>query len=473
MKSLLTDVFWPAWEWGPMKMPHLRYVAFSYSSSLTERDNAKFRDLITNPEYQAMYGDMVKPRKTGETKVTNTKHGWKLATSVGGVGTGERGDRIILDDPHNVKESESDVVREETIRWFRESMSSRLNDIERSATVIIMQRVHETDVSGTILDLELPYEHLMIQMRYVWNADDNGEPFETAIGWIDPRWTEDPNECDGALAWPERFSESALVVLEKTMTEYAFASQLQQTPEPRGGGIIKREYWQPWEGKFPSFSYIFGSLDGAFTEQERNDPSAFTVWGVFENEMGHNRLMLMFAWQKWLAFEGQRLQMEPGENQPEYMARVMKEWGLVEWCAHTASHWKADHLLIEAKANGISVGQALEKRFLRRRWSVQMVDPKGDKIARTHSVQPCFAQHMIYAPMDRQWAQDLINECAVFPYGKHDDRHDSVTQAVKHARDIGLLEFDDDIRAEEIAEARLEAVKAKGIGKLKNYMPGT
>jgi hypothetical protein len=87
----------------------------------------------------------------GEKKVSNTKHGWKLATSVGGVGTGERGDRIILDDPHNVKESESEVVRKETIRWFWESMSSRLNDMESGAKVVIMQRVNEEDVAGEIV----------------------------------------------------------------------------------------------------------------------------------------------------------------------------------------------------------------------------------------------------------------------------------------------------------------------------------
>jgi predicted phage terminase large subunit-like protein len=473
MKSLLVDVFWPAWEWGPMEMPHLRYVAFSYSSSLTERDNGKFRDILISADYKAMYGDHVILRKTGETKITNSKHGSKLATSVGGVGTGERGDRIILDDPHNVKESESDVVREETIRWFRESMSSRMNDIQKSAVVIIMQRVHESDVSGTILTLELPYTHLCIPMRYVWQADENGEPYATDIGWVDPRWTEDPEESDGVLAWPARFPEVDVDQLETTLGDYATAGQLQQTPKPRGGGIIKTEYWQPWEGKFPPFSYVVGSLDGAFTEDERNDACAMTIWGVFENEIGHPRLMMIFAWEKWLAFEGQRFRMEVGENQQEFMARQMKEWGLVEWCEHTASHWKVDHLLIEAKANGISTAQALEKRYRNRRWSIQLIDPKGDKTARTHSVQPVWAQHMVYAPLEKQWAQDVINQMGIFPFGTRDDMHDSATQAVKHIRDLGLLEFDEDIRAAEIAEARLEAVKAKGMGKLKNYMPGS
>lgn len=473
MKSLLVDVMWPAWEWGPMKLSHLRYVAFSYSSSLTERDNGKFRDIIVSQEYQALYGDVVKVRKVGETKITNTKHGWKLASSVGGVGTGERGDRVILDDPHNVKESESDTIREETVRWFRESMSSRLNDISKSAIVVIMQRVHEGDVSGTILDLELPYVHLCVPMRFVWSADEEGEPYPTEIGWVDPRWTEDANESEGTLAWPKRFPLDDVEKLETTLGEYATAGQLQQVPAPRGGGILKREYWQPWEGKFPAFSYIFGSLDGAFTDDDKNDPSAMSVWGVFQNDQGRSRLMLMFAWAKWLQFEGQRLSPETGENQKDFMERQMKEWGLVEWCEHTARYWKCDDLLIEAKASGISAAQSLEKRYRNRRWGVRLIPVEKDKIARTYSVQSIFSQHMVYAPVDRAWCQEVINESAVFPAGKHDDRHDSVTQAVKHARDIGLLEFDDDVRVREIDEARLETVKAKDAGKIRNYMPGT
>lgn len=475
MKSLLVDVFWPAFEWAVLEMPHLRYVAFSYSASLTERDNGKFRDLIMHPDFQAMYGDAVKLRKVGETKITNTAHGFKLATSIGGVGTGERGDRIILDDPHNVKESESDAVREETIRWFRESMSSRMNDISKSAVVVIMQRVHESDVSGTILELELPYTHLMIPMRFVWDADENGEPFPTEIGWVDPRWTEDPDECEGALAWPERFPEDEVGKLERVLGPYATSGQLQQTPEPRGGGILKREFWQPWPvgKKFPAFSYVFASLDGAFTEDEQNDPSALTIWGVFENEEGYPRAMLIFAWEKYLAFEGQRLHPEPGENQRDFMERQMREWGLVEWTAHTMKHWKCDRLLIEAKANGISAAQSLEARYRSRNWAVQLEPVKGDKVARMVAVQPTFSQKMIYAPIERDWCQKVINQCAVAPLGKHDDLADTCCQAVKHLRDCGLLEYDEDIRAAKLADARLEVQKFKDGDKIRNYMPGT
>lgn len=452
-----------------MKLPHLRYVTFSYSASLTERDNGKFRDLILHPEFQMMYRDQVKVRKTGETKVSNYQHGWKLASSVGGVGTGERGDRIILDDPHNVKESESETVRNETIRWFRESMSSRLNNMEKGAIVIIMQRVHESDVSGTILENEFPYVHLIIPMEFVWDANDDGEPYANEIGWVDPRWRADPEDCDGALAWPTLWPQNAVDALVKVLGPYAAAGQLQQTPEARGGGILKREFWQPWSGKFPAFSYVFASMDGAFTEDENNDPSALTIWGVFENEAGHNRAMLIFAWRKFLEFEGQRLKPEEGENQRDFMARQMKEWGLIEWTAHTCSYWKVDRLLIEAKASGISAAQSLQKRYRNRNWAVELTGVKGDKTSRMIAVQPTLSNKMVYAPLERDWCRMVVDEAAVAPFGKHDDLTDTLTQALKHMRDLGLLEFDDDIRAEELRDARLPVRDDK----LKNYMPGT
>lgn len=469
MKSLLVDVYLPAWEWGPLNLPHLRYIAFSYSSGLTQRDNEKFRDLIMSAEYQNMYGDRVRLKKTGAIKVSNDKHGWKLATSVGGIGTGERADKLFLDDPHNVKESESETVLTETVRWFRESMSDRLNNIDVGSKIVIMQRINEADVSGTILDLELDYVHLCIPMRYVWSANENGEPYKTSIGWSDPRWRPDPEECDGELAWPERFPEDALISLEKQKGPYAWNAQYQQTPEPRGGGIIKREFWQPWEGKFPSFSYIFASLDGAFTANEQNDPSGLTIWGVFEDGLGHNKLMLIFAWRKFLQFEGQRLRPDPGENQKDFMDRQMREWGLVEWTEHTLRYWKCDRLLVEAKASGISVSQSLQTRYRNRNWAVQLEDPKGDKVARALAVQATFANKMIYAPLEREWCRMVVDEAAIFPNGKYDDLTDSCTMAVKHVRDLGLLEFDDDIRADEVRAARV----SESDKKLRNYMPGT
>lgn len=469
MKSLLTDVFWPAWEWGPMGLAHLRYVTFSYSSMLTERDNLRFKDLITSPEYQAMYGDKVRVRKTGETKVSNWKHGWKLATSVGGVGTGERGDRAIIDDPHNVKESESKPVRQETIRWFRESLSSRLNDMVNGAKIVIMQRVNEEDVSGEIIANMDDWCHLLIPMEYVWQVDEEGQPVATAIGWTDPRWRPRMEDCEGELAWPERFPEEIIPQMKSDAGKFAWASQYQQTPETRGGAIFEREWWQSWEpsdNKFPAFSYVVASVDSAFGDKENSDPSACVVLGVFENEHGFNRVMVIEAWRKNLKFSGPLVQPLPGEKGMVFEQRRRKSWGLVEWLADTCIRRHVDHLLIENKASGKSAAQSLANSHPYAGWATILIEPKGDKWSRAQSVQPTFSQGMVYVPtlggQYRQWTADLIDEMAIFPKGKHDDLTDAMTQGIKHLRDRGLLRQDGEVRQDKVEAAKLP-VKRKAL----------
>jgi predicted phage terminase large subunit-like protein len=423
MKSLLTNVFWPAWEWGPKRRAGLRYVTFSYAASLTNRDNRRFRDLLISADYQRLWGDRYGLRKIGEELVTNDKTGWKLASSVGGVGTGERGDRVVLDDPHNVKESESDKVRQETVRWFREGMSNRLNDMEKSAIVVIMQRVHEADVSGTIIDSAQDYEHLMIPMEW------DGRRYHTSIGWTDPR------DEDGELAWPERFSPKVTAALKDLLGPYGYAGQYQQAPTPRGGGIFQREWWQLWGNpndphdpqfkKFPPCEYVVASLDTAYTEKTENDYSALTIWGCFNDRYGMPKAILMNAWRDRLAIHE-----------------------LVERTSLTCRRFKVDRLLIENKASGISVSQELRRLHAAEGYGVQLVDPKGgDKTARAYAIQHLFSAEMIYAP-DRDWADMVMTEMASFPRAPHDDLVDSVIQGLKHLRDAGLLIHGSEMAAE-------------------------
>lgn len=448
MKSLLTNVFWPAWEWSSQGLAHHRFVTFSYSASLTERDNRRFLDLQRHPLFQALWGGSYKLRKEGETLVSNDKTGWKLASSVGGVGTGERGDRVLLDDPHNVKESESDQVRGETVRWFREAMSNRLNNMETSAIIVIMQRVHEADVSGAILDSGSDYTHLMVPMEY------DGRRYTTSIGWTDPR------SEDGELAWPERFSAKVVADIKIVGGEYAYAGQYQQIPSPRGGGIFKVDWWQPWDTAaarengclmvktrknpltgevtqvrdaagnpvmtetFPPCEYVVASLDTAYTEKEENDYSALTVWGVWRDLNDLPRVMLMAAWRDRLTLHD-----------------------LVEKSAATCKRFKVDRLLIEAKASGISVAQELRRLYSGEGFAIQDVDPKGaDKVARAYAVQPLFSDGMVFAPFarmgdsiyPREWVDMVIREMASFPRAPHDDLVDSATQALKHLRVTGI-----------------------------------
>jgi predicted phage terminase large subunit-like protein len=463
MKSLLTDVFWPAWEWGPMGMSHLRYVAFSYAATLTERDNEKFKNLLVSSSYRELWGQVLEVTKTGVQKIANDKTGWKLASSVGGVGTGERGDRVLLDDAHNVKEAESDQVRGDTVKWFRESMSDRLNDIEFSAIIVIMQRVHETDVSGCILETGLPYVHLMIPMEY-----DPTRHCTTSIGWTDPR-TE-----DGELAWEERFSAQAVADMKMAKDLYAWAGQYSQEPITRGGGIFQRSWWQMWEpgsdeakaiakheeGKWPDFEYILGSLDGAYTEKEQNDPTAMTVWGVFRNKLDHPKIALVHAWRKRLIIHGPRIERLPGERPAVYLRRTQPHWGVVEWVAHTCRFFKVDLLLIEAKATGISVAQSIQSLYGDEGFSVQLEQVKGDKMARAQAVTPFFAQGMVYAPsapkeempgdqlLFRDWAQMVIDEMSVFPRGRYDDLTDTASMALRHLRARGFARLEAEVEVD-------------------------
>jgi predicted phage terminase large subunit-like protein len=475
-KSLCVNCFWPSWEWGPMGRAHERYLSFSYSASLTERDNRRLRDLISSDEYRVMYPDVrIRNDAVGFLLLEST--GWKLAGSVGGSTTGQRGSRILLDDPHNVIEAESDTVRTETVRWMRESMSNRLQDADRDSIICIMQRVHEDDVSGVILSEQLGYVNLMIPMRYDADRQTHGQPNE--IGWLDPRYDEDDYKCDGVLAWPERFSADACEKLEKTLGPYSWAGQYQQAPAPRGGGLFKSEWWQLYnspDNKFPACDYVFASLDGAFTEKKQNDPSALTVWGCYLNERRQRRIVLMSAWRKHLAFSGPRVDrlerptmidgkfypadivvigMSPAvvaERNRNYQRRTQSTWGLIEHVAHSCRQFKVNCLLIEAAGPGLPAAQELRKRLDGESISVITVPPKGDKMARALACLPMFSQQMIYAP-DREWAQLVIDEMANFPVGRYDDLCDSTSQALNYLRSIGLAAPDAEVAAGETDRA--------------------
>lgn len=337
-------------------------------------------------------------------------------------------------------------------------MSNRLNNMETGAIVIIMQRLHGDDVSGAILDNGMDYVHLMIPMEYEFDRQTmGGLPIETPIGWYDPRYDAgEPDEIDGMLAWPERFSDEVWERIKVDIGPYAVAGQYGQRPAPRGGGIFKREWWRLWEspdGKFPVFDFILGSLDTAFTKEESNDPSALTVWGIYQNEEGYNRAMLIHAWRKHVEFSADRRILEslPGESRGQWVVRTQKHWGLLEWTHYTCTRYKIDHLLIEAKANGISAAQEMQNRFGRENFSVELCPVKGSKEARALSVQAIFSRGQVYAP-ERDWAELVINEMESFPRHKYRDLTDSTTQAMKHLRAAGLLNTDAEAKAIEVEE---------------------
>ena len=432
MKSLLTSVFWPAWVWGPRNEPHKRFLCASHSQGLAIRDSTKMRRLIVSDWYQARWGDRFKLTgdQNAKTKFENTATGFREAIAAGSI-TGARGDIVIIDDPHSVESAASDAERANTLEWFTEAVPNRMNNPERSAIVVIMQRLHQEDVSGIILDRKLGYDHVMLPMRY-----DPGRAKPTMLG------LEDPRSEEGELLFPARFPLHVVDRDEGVMGPYATASQHQQTPEPRGGGIIKRDWWQRWEQKsYPPFDYILASLDTAYTTKEENDPSAMTVWGIWSG--GDQKAQITRAPTR----DGEMqaiLDRQYNEERPKVM--LMYAWAerlelhdLVNRVRETMLDYSVDKLLIENKASGLSVAQEIRRVYGNDDFGVQLVDPRGqDKMARLYSVQHIFADGLVHAP-PKQWAEAVINQVAQFPRAKHDDLADCVSMALKHLREIGLL----------------------------------
>lgn len=270
-KSLITNVFWPAWEWGPLGRPSLQYVSFAYAQSLTKRDNVKCRDLIRSELYQRYWGGKweFSDAENSKIKFSNTANGYKIASSVTGTATGDRGDRLINDDPNSVSEADSDAALDEALTFYAEVLPSRTNN-ERSAFVTIQQRTSHRDVSSLII-AELDYVHLCLPMYFepkfrcftpvkprsrkampkrVKRIIDEGDPIPHYEPSPDGEllYERDVRTEEGELLFPALFPPERVAEMEQSLSaidgEYAIASQLQQRPTPRGGGMFKREWFE-------------------------------------------------------------------------------------------------------------------------------------------------------------------------------------------------------------------------------------
>ncbi len=230
-KSLLVSVLWQAWEWGPRGLRSMRYLTTAFNDTPVTRDTRKCRDLIRSEWFRSLWPEVVLSR-AGETSFANTSTGTREGVAFGSL-TSQRGDRLIIDDPHSTETAESPAEREATTRKFREGAQNRLNDQERSAIVVVMQRLHDEDVSGVIKRLGMEYVHLCLPMEF-----EPERRCSTSIGFTDPRTQ------DGELLDPVRFPRETVEKLKRDMGSYAYAGQYQQRPTPREGGLFKRAWFE-------------------------------------------------------------------------------------------------------------------------------------------------------------------------------------------------------------------------------------
>ncbi len=424
-KSTIVSVMWPAWEW--ITDPAQKYLCASYSSTLSTRDNLKTRRLLQSSWYQERWGHMFKftGDQNAKQRFENDKTGYRIATSVGGSVTGDGGSRLVCDDPHGAQAAQSEAMRESDLEWFDMVWSTRLNNPKTDAMIVVMQRLHEQDISGHILNDIKGWEHICIP------AEWDGKHRKTILGSYDPR------KIKGELICPERFGEKEITMLKQLLGSYGSAGQLQQDPTPSGGGILKTKYFGLWSADdgLPPFEYILQSYDCAFTEKTTGDPTACTVWAMFTHN-GERNAMLIDAWDEHLSY-------------PDLRAKAIKDWtteygGMSKESPHSRAR-RPDRILVEAKASGQSLLQDLR---LAKVPAVGYNPGKADKISRAHQAAPTLELGLLWIPESKKnrgqpvsWAAAFLKQLAKFPVAEHDDYVDTFTQAVIYLKDDGWFEL--------------------------------
>jgi phage terminase large subunit-like protein len=473
-KTSLISVCWPAWTWVQKNIsflsgPQVRFLCVSYGQTPVQRMASTTRQILMGKWYQDLWGKRVEITKEGVGMIENSAGGYRISDSLSGAILGSGGDIIIADDPHSVVEVESDTERANTLRLFTEGLTTRRTVPHKTAIVVVMQRLHENDISGHILENDQEYVHVMVPMRF--------EPRR----FIPSVWFSDPRTEDGELMWPDHFLEETVDRDQKKMGEYAFAAQYQQSPVPRGGGIIKRAWWRLWPDDapdmaesatlwacggckwagpinvmfgiacprcggmveerviYPPFSFQLLSVDTSYGEKEENSWSAATAWGIWHGKDEAPRAMLTTAWRG-----RPKLRTDPEDP---------REPGLVERIYTIAQRRQVDLILIEKKTRGVDLYQEIERQTATWPFRLEYWDPtgRGDKVARLHSVSPLFENDLVWAP-DKQWAEVVIQEIAAQPKAQFNDLSDTCTAALIWLRQSGMLNMADEHRREVVRE---------------------
>lgn len=396
-KSSTVSVAWPAWLW--ITRPEFRWIFTSYAQPLATRDSVATRNVILSPWYQRHWGMVF--RLTDDTNLktrfANDKGGERLATSVSGAITGEGANCIVVDDPNNVKKIESDTIREETIRWWNEVMSSRLNNPKEDTMVIVSQRTHEGDLCGAVLEAG-GYEQLILPMEYEPSILVNGyEMPPTSIGWVDPR-TE-----PGELLWPERVGKKEVESMKEAMGPFVYPGQLQQRPVGREGGILKAVWWQEYDQNgftVPADAQVIQVLDTAYKEHSRADYSVIATWA----KIGHYAYLLDI-YRERVGF-------------PELKKMAVEKY----------EQYMPGEFLIENKASGPSLHQEL---MVETDIPAILVNPKEDKETRTVAITPTLKAGRCWIPREAPWKAKWLSEHSRYPRDVHDDQVDTTTMAVE------------------------------------------
>jgi predicted phage terminase large subunit-like protein len=412
MKSLLVAVFWPAWQW--LHNPQWRSLFATYAKELSIRDSVRCRDLIQSPWYREFFQPQWE--LSGDQNVkgyfANTETGFRLSLSVGGQGTGFRGDVVVFDDPMNVDEHPSQEKLASIASWWDMRMTSRLNDLETGAFVGIMQRVHEADLAGHLLEKGgEKWEHLCLPSEY-----DPGRRGKTSI-------FADPRKKRGELLFPAKFPRK---VIEQAKIDLGdqYDAQHQQTPSAQGGGIFKRHQWRFWyPDDVTAPPPVRTDVDGeVFLHSQKPLPKIHTFAQSWDLAFKGNASSDFVAGQLWGMGNGEYFLIDQVHDRLSFVETVEEFEAFCEKYPLTGTKY------VEDKANGPALISTLKSRI----GGIEPVNPEGGKEARAHACTPLIKAGKVYLPHPAffPWVNSFLNELTKFPKSKHDDRTDALTQAL-------------------------------------------
>ena len=403
MKSLLCTVFYPVWRW--IAAPQRRFMFVSYSEELSTDHSVFRRNVLNSERYRRYWGARVCLSEDQNRKMQyeNTQRGVMFATSIAGSATGKGCDELIVDDPLNAQNALSDKERETTNRNFDTTFRSRLNNPATGNIIVIMQRLHENDLTG----------HLLAREPGAWTHIKLPAEAEVpeSLTFSNPDW-ETHERRPGDLLWPERFPREVLDGLKTALGSWAYAGQYQQNPAPFGGGIIKRDWIKYYQELPEDKGKWIQSWDCSFKETRDSDYVVGQVWAHF----GANYYLVDQVRERMdFVRTGQAIR-EMSRKYPQATAK-----------------------LVEDKANGPAVIRSLRDHIN----GIIPRTPKDPKLGRLNSVSPLFESGNILLPERAAWVGDFVHELLHFPNAANDDQVDACTQAIEylHRRLSGIQQY--------------------------------
>ena len=400
-KSEFASFLLPAWMVG--RNPKLKIIQATHTGELAIRFGRKAKTLIDSDDYRKIFDTRLREDSQAAGRWETAQGGEYFAAGVGGAITGRGADLLIIDDPHSEQDALSATAMESAYDWYTSGPRQRLQP--GGKIVCVMTRWSTKDLTGKLL------AHQKETKSDKWHVVE----FPAILEDDDPP----------VPVWPEYWKLEELESVKATLPVGKWNAQWMQNPTSEEGAILKREWWRKYDREdIPALHHVIQSYDTAFLKKETADYSAITTWGIFypDEDSGANLILLD-------AIKGRY-------EFPELRRLALDQY----------KYWNPETVIVEAKASGLPLTHELRQMDIP---VINFTPSKGnDKHVRVNTCAPLFESGMIWAP-DEKFAQEVIEECAAFPFGDHDDLVDSTTQAIMRFRQGGLLKHPEDYVTEE------------------------